>query len=328
MIQKRRTLACAAIATAAILATGTAWSQDYPTKPIALVVPFAAGGPTDILARAISVPMGKALGTPVIVDNKPGAGGTISATLVAKAAPNGYTFLIHHNGMATAPALYRKLKYDPLTDFEYVGQVADVPMTLIGRKDLPANNFPELLKWLKENRDKVNLAHAGLGAVSHLCGLMFRQAVGVDLTTVPYQGTAPAMVAILGSQVDLLCDQTTQTLSHIKSGAVKVFAVTVPKRLASLPDTPTLDEAGLKGFEVKVWHGIYAPKGTPPAVIQKVNAALREALKDPNTVRRMTELGVDIVPESKQTPESLHSWLKEETERWGPVIRNAGVYAD
>ena len=312
----------------ACLATGPAWSQAYPVRPITLVVPFAAGGPTDVVARAISVPMAKALGQTVVVENRTGAGGTVAAGIVARAAPDGYTFLIHHNGMATAPALYRKLPYNPLTDFEYVSQVVDVPMTLISRKDLPAKTLPELLSYLKAQGDKINLAHAGLGAVSHLCGMVFRQAVGVDLTTVPYQGTGPAMAALLGGQVDLMCDQTTQTVPQIKAGSVRFYGVTTAQRIKALPDAPTLAEQGLKGFEVMVWHGIYAPKGTPKEATEKFNAALRTALKDPTFMVRMADLGAEIVPDAKLTPEGLRSWLKQETERWGPVIKSAGVYAD
>ncbi len=310
------------------LTTGAAWAQSYPTRPITLIVPFAAGGPTDVVARALGQSMTRTLGQPVIIENKLGAGGTLAAAYVAKAAPDGYTLLIHHNGMATAPALYRKLSYNPLTDFEYVSQVIDVPMTLLGRKDLPAKNLPELITYLKANGDKVNLAHAGLGAVSHLCGMVFRQAVGVDLTTVPYQGTGPAMNALLGGQVDLLCDQTTQTVQHIKSGGVRMYGVTTSSRIKALPDSPTLAEQGLRNFEVVVWHGIYAPKGTPAPALERVNQAVRAALKDPVVAQRMAELGAEIVPDSKLTPEGLRSWLKQETDRWGPVIRAAGVYAD
>ena len=311
-----------------LLAAGAAWAQGYPTRPITLVVPFAAGGPTDVVARALSIPMGKALGQTVVVENKVGAGGTVAAGAVARAAPDGYTFLIHHNGMATAPALYRKLSYNPLTDFEYISQAVDVPMTLVARKDLPAKNLPELLTYLKANGDKVNLAHAGLGAVSHLCGMVFRQAVGADLTTVPYSGTGPAMQALLGGQVDLMCDQTTQTVPQIKAGSVRFYGVTTAQRIKALPDAPTLAEQGLKGFEVMVWHGIYGPKGTPREATEKFNAAVRTALKDPNVMARMAELGAEIVPDAKLTPEGLRNWLKQETERWGPVIKAAGVYAD
>ena len=316
------------VASAVVLSPVNAWAQTYPSRPITLVVPFAAGGPTDVVARALSVTMGRALGQTVVVENKTGAGGTLAAAAVARAAPDGYTFLIHHNGMATAPALYRKLPFNPLTDFEYVSQVVDVPMTLVGRKDLPAKTLPELLVYLKAQGDKINLAHAGLGAVSHLCGMVFRQAVGVDLTTVPYQGTGPAMAALLGGQVDLLCDQTTQTVPQIKAGALRFYGVTTTKRIKALPDAPTLAEQGLKGFDVMVWHGIYAPKGTPKEATEKFNAALRVALKDPVFATRMAELGAEIVPDARLTPEGLRLWLKQEIDRWGPVIKNAGVYAD
>ena len=316
------------LAASGLLASLGANAQTYPSRPITLVVPFAAGGPTDVVARSLSIPMSKALGQTVLIENKVGAGGTLAAGAVARAAPDGYTFLIHHNGMATAPALYRKLADNPLTDFEYISQAVDVPMTLVARKDLPAKNLPELLVYLKANGDKVNLAHAGLGAVSHLCGMVFRQAVGVDLTTVPYSGTGPAMQALLGGQVDLLCDQTTQTVPQIKAGSVRFYGVTTAQRIKALPDAPTLAEQGLKGFEVVVWHGIYAPKGTPKEATEKFNAAVRSALKDPTVMARMAELGAEIVPDAKLTPEGLRSRLKQETERWGPVIKSAGVYAD
>jgi tripartite-type tricarboxylate transporter receptor subunit TctC len=272
--------------------------------------------------------MSRTLGQTVQIENKLGAGGTVAAGAVSKAAPDGYTLLIHHNGMATAPALYRKLAYNPLTDFEHITQVVDVPMTLLGRKDLPPNNLTELVSYLKANGDKVSLAHAGLGAVSHLCGMVLRQAVGVELNTIPYQGTGPAMNALLGGQVDVLCDQTTQTTPHIKAGSVKLYGVTTLQRIKALPEAATLNEQGLKGFEVVVWHGVYAPKGTPKEVTDKVNQAVRAALKDPVVLQRMTELGAEVVPDAKLTPEGLRSWLKQETDRWGPVIRSAGAYAD
>jgi tripartite-type tricarboxylate transporter receptor subunit TctC len=321
--------ACALLlAPGLLLATAAAYAQAYPAKPITLVVPFAAGGPTDVVARTVSSLLTRQLGQPVVVENKVGAGGTVASAHVAKSAPDGYTLLLHHNGMSTAPALYRKMSFNPLTDFEYVSQVVDVPMTLLGRKDLPANNLPELLAWLKANPGKANLANAGLGAVSHLCGMLFQKAVGTEVTTVPFSGTAPAMNALLGGQVDILCDQTTQTTPHIKAGTVKLFGVTTLSRVGALPSAPTLAEQGLKDFEVKVWHGIYAPKGTPAAVIERFNVALRASLKDPAFTSRMTELGADVVPESKQSPEGLKTWLSSEINKWGPVIRAAGVYAD
>ena len=317
-------------ATAAlVLAAGGASAQGYPSRSITLVVPFAAGGPTDVVARALGQAMSRTLGQPVIIENKVGAGGTLAAAYVAKAAPDGYTILIHHNGMATAPALYRKLPFNPLSDFEYISQAVDVPMTLLGRKDLPPKNLQELTTYLKANAAKINLAHAGLGAVSHLCGMVFRQAIGVELQTVPYQGTAPALNALLGGQVDLLCDQTTQTAPVIKDGSrVKVFGVTTPKRLASMPNIPTLDEQGLKGFDVRVWHGVYAPKGTPAAVTAKLNVALRAALQDEVVKQRLAELSSEIVPMDKVTPEGLRTHLAAEITKWGKVIRAAGIQGE
>ena len=320
-----KALAAASLAAAWV---GMAWGQGYPSRTVTLIVPFAAGGPTDVVARTLGAAMSRTLGQTVVIENKLGAGGTIAANYVAKASPDGYTVFIHHNGMATATGLYRKLPYNPLTDFDYVGQVADVPMTLLARRDFPANNLRELTAYVRANKEKINLANAGLGAVSHLCGMMVQQAIGVELTTVPFQGTAPAMTALLGGQVDMLCDQTTQTIPQIKADKVKFYGVTTKQRIQALPDAPTLDEQGWRDFEVVVWHGIYVPKGTPPEAIAKLNDALRAALKDPMVAARFAELGAQIVPESKQTPAGLRDWLKSEIDKWQPVIRKAGVYAD
>jgi tripartite-type tricarboxylate transporter receptor subunit TctC len=318
---------------AVLVAAAAAWSanalaQAYPTRPVTMIVPFAAGGPTDVVARTLGASMSRSLGQTVVIENKLGAGGTIAANYVAKANPDGYTIFIHHNGMATATGLYRKLPYNPLTDFEYIGQVADVPMTLIARKDFPANNLKEFTAYVTANKERINLANAGLGAVSHLCGMMVQQALGVELTTVPFQGTAPALTALLGGQVDVLCDQTTQTIPHIKAEKVKFYGVTTRQRIQALPDAPTLDEQGWRNFEVVVWHGVYAPKGTPREALDKLNEALRAALKDPTVASRFAELGAQIVPESKQTPAGLRDWLRSEIDKWQPVIRKAGVYAD
>ncbi|NDA51624.1 MAG: tripartite tricarboxylate transporter substrate binding protein BugD, partial [Betaproteobacteria bacterium] len=286
------------LASGAFLASPAVQAQAYPSKPITLIVGFAAGGPTDIVARSLAQSMSKTLGQAVAVENKPGAGATIAGNMVAKAKSDGYTLLIHHNGMATAPALYRKLPFNPLTDYEYIGQAVDVPMTLIARNDLPANNLNELVSWVKANKEKVNLANAGLGAVSHLCGTLFQQTLATDLTTVPFPGTAPALTALLGGHVDVLCDQTTQTIPHINAGKVKLFGVTTKSRIGALPNTPSLHEQGLKDFEVVVWHGVYAPKGTPKPVIDTLTSALQSALKDPEVVKRMKDLGADITPVS------------------------------
>jgi tripartite-type tricarboxylate transporter receptor subunit TctC len=316
----------AAVALAAV--AGTAYAQPFPNHAITLVVPFAAGGPTDVVARTLAASMGKTLGQSVVVENKLGAGGTIAANYVAKATPDGYTIFIHHNGMATATALYRKLPYNPLADFEYIGQVADVPMTLVARKDFPPESLRDYIAYVRANKQSINLANAGLGAVSHLCGMLLQQALGVELTTVPFQGTGPALTALLGGQVDTLCDQTTQTIPHIRAQKVKFYGVTTRTRIAALPDAPTLDEQGLKDFEVVVWHGVYAPKGTPREALERVNQALRAALRDPMVAGRFAELGAQIVPEDKQTPAGLRDWLKSEIDKWGPVIRSAGTFAD
>jgi tripartite-type tricarboxylate transporter receptor subunit TctC len=299
--------------------------KDWPTKSIQMVVPFAAGGPTDTIARLIAVPMGQALGQTVVVENVPGAGGTIASTKVARAAPDGYTIYIHHMGMATANALYDKLPYDPMTSFEYIGQVADVPMVLLGKKDLPANNFKELEAYIKANGSKVTMANAGPGAVSQLCGLLFQSRLGVKLTNIPYKGTGPALTDLLGGQVDLLCDQTTQTIPYIKDGRVKAFGTTTMKRLPAIPNVPTLNEQGLKGFEVKVWHGVYAPKGTPQPVLDKLNAALKKALNTPDVQKRLNDSNIDIVPADKVSAKGLKDHLEKEINIWGPVIRKSNI---
>jgi tripartite-type tricarboxylate transporter receptor subunit TctC len=317
----------AAVAGASALLTSNIASaqKDWPTKNIQLVVPFAAGGPTDTIARLIAVPMGQALGQTVVVENVPGAGGTIASTKVARAAPDGYTIYIHHMGMATANALYDKLPYDPMTSFEYIGQVADVPMVLLGKKDLPANNFKELEAYIKANGSKVTMANAGPGAVSQLCGLLFQSRLGIKLTNIPYKGTGPALTDLLGGQVDLLCDQTTQTIPYIKDGRVKTFGTTTMKRLPAIPNVPTLNEQGLKGFEVKVWHGVYAPKGTPQPVLDKINAALKKALNTPDVKKRLEDASIDIVPAEKISAKGLKDHLDKEINVWGPIIRKANI---
>ena len=315
----------AAVMGAGVLLSGTANAQKYPDKPISLVVPFAAGGPTDTIARLLATQMSKSLGQSVVVENVPGAGGTVASAKVAKSKPDGYTIYIHHMGMATAQALYDKLPYDPLKDFEYIGQVADVPMVLLGSKNFPPNNFKELEAYIRANKDKVTMANAGPGAVSQLCGLIFQSRLGVRVTTVPYKGTGPALTDLVGGQVNILCDQTNQTIPFIKDGKVKVYGVTTPKRLSALPNVPTLDEQGMKGFDVKVWHGIYAPLGTPKPVLEKLNAALKKALTDPDLKARLDSSNIDIVPVAKQNGEALKSHLDAEINRWGPIIRKANI---
>ena len=321
------TVASAALAAAFALSAAAA----FPDKPITLVVPFAAGGPTDKVARDLAEVLRKGLNNQtVVIENVGGAGGTLGASKVAKANADGYTLLLHHIGMATSPALYRNLPYKTIDDFEYLGMVNEVPMTLIGRSTLPANNFAELRKWIDANKGKINLANAGLGAASHLCGLLFQQSVAVDMTTVPYKGTAPAMTDLLGGQVDLMCDQTTNTTQQIESGKVKAFAVTTPKRLTTpaLAKLPTLDESGLKGFNVSIWHGLYAPKGTPKVALEQINAALRSALKDPEFIKRQEALGAVVISDARVGGAEHKKFVEAEIAKWGPAIKAAGQYAD
>jgi tripartite-type tricarboxylate transporter receptor subunit TctC len=301
---------------------------QYPTKVITMVVPFAAGGPTDTLGRNLGQAMGKQLKQTIIIENVGGAGGNIGVTRVSRAAPDGYSLLLHHIGMSTSPALYRKLDYNPLTDFEYIGLVADVPMTVIARGNFPAKDFREFLTYIKANKDKVSLANAGLGAASHLCGLLFMTAIETDFTTVPYKGTAPAMNDLLGGQVDFMCDQTTNTTGQIQGGKVKAYGVTTRTRVASLPNLPTLDEQGMKGFEVAVWHAVYAPKGTPKPTLDILVHALQESLKDVELKTNLAKLGTEPVAQNRATPEALRTFLKSEIDKWGPIIKKAGQYAD
>ena len=318
------------IAATAALLCATAWAE-YPDKPVTIIVPFAAGGPTDKVARDLAEAMRKPMnGQTIIIENVGGAGGTLGAAKVARAPNDGYTLLLHHIGMSTAPALYRKMTYDTLGDFEYLGMINEVPMTLIGKPSLPANNYAELVKWLEANKGKINLANAGLGAASHLCGLLFQSTVKIDMQTVPYKGTAPAMSDLLGGQVDLMCDQTTNTSGQIETGKVKAYAVTTSKRLTTpaLKNLPTLDEAGLKGFNVSIWHALYAPKGTPKAVVDKVNGALRTALKDPDFIKREEALGAVIITDARVGGPEHKKFVEAEINKWAPIIKAAGQYAD
>ena len=307
-------------------------AADFPIKdkPVTIVVPFVAGGPTDRVARDLAEAMRKPLGTTVVVENVAGAGGTIGANKVSKAPQDGHTVLLHHIGMATSPALYRKMPYNTMDDFEFLGMVNEVPMTLVGRPTLPANNYKELVTWIGQNKGMINLANAGLGAASHLCGLMFQQAVQTDMTTVPYKGTAPALNDLMGGQVDLLCDQTTNTSSQIEGKTMKAFAVTMMKRLTTpaLKDLPTMNESGVKDFNVSIWHGMYAPKGTPADVVAKLNAALKVALKDPEFVKKQESLGAVVVTDKRTDGAEHKKFVAAEIAKWGPVIKAAGEYAD
>jgi len=317
----------AATAIAATLFAGAA-NAEYPERTITMVVPFAAGGPTDTVARLVAESMSKDLGQQVIVENVGGAGGTLGAGRVASSDPDGYTVLLHHIGMATSASLYRKLAYDPLNAFDYVGLVTDVPMTIVARKDFEPTDLKGLIEYVKANADKITVANAGLGAASHLCGMMFMSAIQTPLVTVPYKGTGPAMTDLLGGQVDIMCDQTTNTTKQIQGGTIKAYAVTSAKRLDIFPDLPTAVEGGLKDFQVGIWHAVYVPKGTPKEAIDKLNAALKKALKDPNVAARFAELGTAPSPDADVTPEALKAKLESEIARWKPIIEAAGQYAD
>lgn len=321
-------LALVAAVCALALGAGGAAAQQYPTRQINMMVPFAAGGPTDTVARVTAQAMSKPLGQTVIVENKPSAGGILAPEQVKNAKPDGYTILIHHIGMATTVALYRQLRFNPLADFEYIGLINEVPMTIIANEKVPAKDLKEFLAYIKANKDKVSYANAGIGAASHLCGMLFMSAIQTDFLTVPYKGTGPAMNDLLGGQVTFMCDQTTSTTSQIKGGKVKVYGVTAASRVASLPDVPTLQEQGLKGADVAIWHGLYAPKGTPKPVIDRLVGALQGALKDADVRKRFADLGATTFPADKATPAALQAHLKSEIDKWGPLIRKAGVYAD
>ncbi|MDP9841571.1 tripartite tricarboxylate transporter substrate-binding protein [Streptosporangium lutulentum] len=299
----------------------------YPDQNITFVVPFSAGGPTDVVTRMIAEPMAAKLGAKIVVQNAEGAGGTVGAGEVARAEPDGYTVLMHHIGMSTAPALYQNLGYKPLEDFEMVGLVTEVPMTVVARKDFAPTTLQELVTYVKANADKVTLANAGIGAASHLCGLLFQSATGVKLQEVPYEGTGPALTDLVGGQVDFMCDQTTNTSGQISSGKVKAYAVTTPERVKSLPDLPTTAEAGLPQLEVSVWHGLYVPTGTPQAVVQKLSEALKTALADPKVIDQMAKLGTAPVPAEDTTPQALRTKLEEQLGTWAKVIADAGVKA-
>ena len=310
-----------------------AYAQDYPAanKSITFVLPYAAGGPTDKAARDLAQSMSKAMGGhSIVIDNSAGASGSIGANKVAKASPDGYTLLFTHIAQATLPSFFRNLPYNVEKDFEYLGLVSENPMNLIGRPSLPANTMGELVTWINANKGKINIANAGPGSASHLCGMLFQSTIKVDMTSVPYKGTAPAMTDLIGGQVDLMCDQTTTTIPQIEGKKVKSFAVTTPARLSSpvLKDMPTMREAGLKDFTVTIWQGLYAPKGTPAPVLKKLNDALKVAVKDPDFIRKQDAGGASVINDARNDPAGHKAFVLAEVAKWAPVIKAAGVYAD
>ena len=311
-----------------VAASATEAAADYPDRPITIIVPHAAGGPTDTVSRLVAESMTRTLGQTLVVENVGGAGSTVGTARAARAEPDGYTLLINHVAQATSATLYRKLAYDPDGAFDGVGLITDVPMTLVARGDFPPSTVGELLDYIRTNKENVTYAHAGVGSASHLCGMLLMDALDVSMTTVPYKGTGPAMTDLLGGQVDMMCDQTTNTVPQIESGKIKGYAVTTPERLPVLPSLPTLDESGLKGFGMTVWHGMYAPAGTPKEILDKLSGALQVALADPKVIERFAQLGTVPVAAEEATPAALDQHLAAEIERWKPIIQAAGVYAD
>ncbi len=303
-------------------------AQEYPTRVITMIVPFAAGGPGDTIARLIGHAMSQSLKQQIIIENALGAGGTIGTHRVARAAPDGYTLLLMHTGQATSVSLYRKLPYDPVNDFEKVGLVTDVSMALVARPDFPPKDLREAIAYIRENGDKVTFAHSGVGSAAHLCGLIFMNATGTKMTIVPYRGGGPALNDLIAGNIDFYCDPATGPTPHIQAGKIKAYAVTTKTRLSTLPDVPTTEEAGFPKIEVSTWYGLYAPRGTPKPIIERLVSALQAAIKDPTVVSRFKELSMEPVSEDRATPDALDAFLKAEVAKWAPIIKEAGVLAD
>jgi tripartite-type tricarboxylate transporter receptor subunit TctC len=319
--------ACVAFALLAFAAV-SASAQNYPARTINLIVPFAAGGPSDALARLVAQSMSATLGQQVAIENVTGAGGTLGAAKGAQSRPDGYTMLLAHIGQSASVTLYRKLPYDPVGAFDAIGLIAEVPMVVVGRKDLPPKDIGELIGFIKANKDKVTYGNGGVGSASHFCGLLFMSAVQAEMTTVSYRGSGPAMLDVLGGRVDLLCDQTTTTTSHMRSGTIKGYAVTMKARVPAAPELPTLSEAGLRDFDLSVWYGLVVPKGTPKPIADQLSAALRAAISDATVVKRLAEFGAQPVSQDRATPDTFAAFLRADVAKWAPVIKAAGVYAD
>jgi len=303
-------------------------AQTFPSKPVTLLVPFAAGGPSDALGRVVAQAMSGPLGQQVVVENVGGAGGTLGAGKGAAARPDGYSILLTHIGQATSVTLYRKLPYHPVDAFDTVGMIGEVPMTIVGRKDLPPKDARELFGFIKTNGNKLTFGNAGVGSASHLCGLLFMSRLQTEMNVISYRGSGPAMIELLGGRIDLQCDQTTTTTTHIRAGAIRGYGVTLKGRVPTLPDVPSLAESGLSDFELAVWYGLLVPKGTPRPVVEQLAAALKAASSDAGYLKRMAEFGVQPVPAERAGPDGFASYFRAEATRWAPVIKAAGVFAD
>jgi tripartite-type tricarboxylate transporter receptor subunit TctC len=308
-----------------VLVASNAAAQGYPSRPITLVNPFAAGGPVDAVARIMSAPMSKALGQPVLVDYTVGAAGTIGVGRVVRAAPDGYTLSIGHWATHVINAAIYPLHYDVLRDLEPVGMICANPLMIVARPSFPAKDLKELIAWLKANPDKASVGTAGVGSGTHMGGVYFQSATGTKVQYIPYKGTGPAMQDLLAGRIDMIVDQASNSLPQVRAGKIKAFAVTAKNRLAAAPEIPTVDEAGLPGLYVSVWFGIWAPKGTPHDIVAKLNAAMQSSLADPAVRQRLADLGQEIVPREQQSPEALAAFHKAEAEKWWPLVKAAGI---
>jgi len=321
-------IALALAATLGLAATG-AQAQDYPTRPVTMIVPFAAGGPTDVVARIVSDHMSRTLGQQIVIENVAGAGGTTGITRASQAQPDGYTIMMGHMGThGAAPALYPNLKYDPAKDFAPIGLAAGTPILIVARKDFPANDLKGFLEHMKANGSKVNMAHAGVGSVSHSTGILFNSIIGAKPTMVAYRGTGPALNDLMANTVDYMTDQIVNVAPQIQGGNIKAYAIATPERSPALPNVPTTKEAGLPDYQVSAWNAVFAPKGTPPAIVKKLNDALVKALDDENTKKRLLDLGGVIPSAAERTPESLQKLVESEVARWTPVLQAAGSKAE
>ena len=309
-------------------ASFSAIAQEYPNKTITMIMPYAPGGPGDTITRLFAAAMQKNIGQQIIVDNPAGASGSIGTARVARSAPDGYTLLMTHISHATNPMMIKNLSYSPVKDFEPVGLATVGPMVVVARKDFPAANTQEFVDYVKKNQDKISIGNAGVGSASHMCSLMFMEALGVKLNNIPYKGTGPAMNDLMGGQIDILCDQTTSTVGHIKGNRIKAYAIAGTKRIESLPDLPAITEAGVKGFDLSIWFGIYAPKGTPKVVIDKLSASLAKAVQDPDVKARLDTIGTSPVSPDLAVPAKLAEHLQKEINTLGPLLKKAGIEAN